>query len=239
MKKIVSVFSILLAGNFCFAQETAFTKLFNLGNCTFTSTGKNPYFILEPGYQLVLEKQGKEKELKLIITVLNETKKINNVETRIVEERETINGKLSEISRNYYAIETRTNSVFYFGEDVDNYGKNGKIINHEGSWKVDSGGAQPGLMMPGLITIGSRYYEEVAPGTATDKAEILSNEETLEVPAGEFHNCLKIVETSDMKPQAREYKFYAPGIGLIYDYGERLLLKKYGMITDPKNKTKK
>src|SRR5437016_10880559 len=49
------------------------------------STGRNPYFILEPGHTLVLEGGGAQ----LIITVLNETKKVDGVETRVVEERET------------------------------------------------------------------------------------------------------------------------------------------------------
>lgn len=49
------------------------------------STGRTPYFIREPGYSLVLEGDNTQ----LTITVLNETKKIDGVETRIVEERET------------------------------------------------------------------------------------------------------------------------------------------------------
>src|SRR6516165_2795391 len=82
-----------------------------------TSRGKNPYFILEPGYQLVLE-GGNER---LVVSVLNETKIVDGVETRIVEERETKNDKIVEVSRNFFAISKRTNSVYYFGEEVDEY----------------------------------------------------------------------------------------------------------------------
>src|SRR5262249_44093690 len=64
------------------------------------SVGRNPYYILEPGYQLVLE-GGKER---LVITVLNETKMVDGVETRVVEEHESKDGKVVEISRNYFAI---------------------------------------------------------------------------------------------------------------------------------------
>jgi hypothetical protein len=35
--------------------------------------------------------------------VLDETKTVDGVETRIVEERETVNGKPIEVSRNYFA----------------------------------------------------------------------------------------------------------------------------------------
>src|SRR5215471_16360599 len=100
------------------------------------STGRNSFFILEPGYQLTLEK-GKER---LVITVLNETKVIDGVETRIVEERETDDGEPVEISRNYYAISKRTGNVYYLGEDVDIY-KRGKVASHDGSWVSGVGGA--------------------------------------------------------------------------------------------------
>src|SRR5262245_8348710 len=53
-------------------------------------TGRNPFFILEPGYFLILRKGNEEST----ITVLDETKKVDGVETRIVEEKETKNGKI-------------------------------------------------------------------------------------------------------------------------------------------------
>ena len=133
------------------------------------SVGRNPYFILEPGYTLVLEGEGAQ----LTITVLNETKRVDGVETRVVEERETKGGKLTEVARNYFAISKRTNDVFYFGEDVDMY-KDGKVVSHEGSWLSGVNGSKFGLMMPGRALIQSRYYQEVAPNIAMDRATIFS-----------------------------------------------------------------
>src|SRR5215813_4844961 len=104
------------------------TSHFQTDGDELVSIGRNPYFILEPGYQLVLEGGGTQ----LIITVLNETKRVDGVETRVVEERETKNGQLIEVARNYLAISRRTNDIFYFGEDVDMY-KGGKVVNHDGS----------------------------------------------------------------------------------------------------------
>src|SRR3989442_7671453 len=84
------------------------TSRFLMEGDELVSSGRNPYFILEPGYQLVLEGGGTQ----LIITVLNETKIVDGVETRVVEERETKNGQLIEVARNYFAISRRTNDVF-------------------------------------------------------------------------------------------------------------------------------
>ena len=85
------------------------TSVFLVEKDELLSVGRNPYFILEPGYRLVLEGDGAQ----LIITVVNETKKVDGVETRVVEERETKGGKLVEVARNYFAISKRTNDVFY------------------------------------------------------------------------------------------------------------------------------
>ena len=203
-----------------------FSESFMQDSCSFQTTGRNPYFILEPGYQLVLEgMEGKDK-IKLVITVLNETKKIGNVETRIVEENESANGKTVEISRNFFAFCKQTGSIFYFGEEVDMY-KNGKIINHEGAW-IAEGNNKAGIMMPGLVLIGARFYNEMAPGVAMDRVEIISISNTLQTPAGTFYNCLKTEETTPLEPKAKEYKLFTPGIGLIKD-GD-LLLTKYGFI---------
>jgi hypothetical protein len=81
-----------------------FTDEFFLEDCNFLSTGSNKFFILEPDYQLVLNHEKKSGKIELIIIVLNETKDVQDIETRVVEERETEGGELVEVSRNYYAI---------------------------------------------------------------------------------------------------------------------------------------
>jgi len=204
-------------------ETEGFTDDFSAEKGELTHTGKNPYFILEPGYQLILE-DGKER---IEITVLNETKMVDGVECRVVEERESKDGKLAEVSRNFFAISKRTNSVYYFGEDVDIY-KDGKVVNHEGAWLSGKDGARFGLMMPGLPLLGARYYQEVAPKTAMDRAEIVSMGQTVKTPAGEFKNCLKTEETSPLEKGTKEYKMYALGVGQITE-GEMKLVK-YGKV---------
>jgi hypothetical protein len=197
------------------------TNDFSAEKDALSSAGRNNFFILEPGYQLVLEN---EKE-RLVITVLNETKKVDGVETRVVEERETNDGQLVEVSRNYFAISRRTGNVYYFGEDVDIY-KNGKVTSHDGAWLSGVDGARFGLMMPAVPLVGARYHQEVAPKVAMDRAEIVSVTETFKAPAGEFKNCVKTKETTPLEPDVGQ-KHYAPGIGLIQDGGLKLV--RHGM----------
>jgi len=195
----------------------------------FSSSGSNAYFILDPGFQLVLEGKEDNEIVLLIITVLDETKMIGNIETRIVEERESKNGQLVEVSRNFFAISKKTNNVYYFGEDVDIY-SDGKIVSHGGAWIDGKDGAKYGLIMPGKILLGSRYYQEIAPNVAMDRAEIISVTESMKTPAGTFKNCLKTQEGSGLNPKEKEYKYYAPKIGLIKE--GNLKLTKYGNIKE-------
>jgi hypothetical protein len=199
------------------AAERLFRDTFRVDKAALSDTGRGTYFILEPGYKLILE-EGKDT---LTITVLDETKMVDGVKTRIVEERETANGKLIEVSRNYFAIDTKTGDAYYFGEDVDMYDADGKVTGHEGSWLAGVNGAKFGLLIPGKPKVGDRYCQEVAPPVAMDRAEVVSVADEVNVPAGVFKNCLKTKESSALESGVEE-KLYAPGVGLLKDGGFKL-----------------
>ena len=195
---------------------------FNITKRKLTHTGKSKYFTLEPGFQFIL----KSKKVKMITTVLDETKEINGIVTRVVEEKEEENGKLTEITRNFFAIDKETGDIFYFGEEVDVY-KQGKIVDHSGSWEAYKNSSKPGMFMPGNPKVGMKYYQEFAPGVAMDFAEVLSISETVKTPHGELKNCLKTLDSSTIKAM-KEYKTFAPGIGLVEFEGMKLV--SYGYI---------
>lgn len=202
-----------------------FVSQFEVDKNNLVTHGKNDFFILEPEYQLVLEGPNE----KVFITVLEKTKIVDGVKTRVVEEREFENGELTEVSFNYFAIDKTTSAVYYFGEDVDIY-EDGKIVRHEGEWLSGVDRARFGLIMPAIPKIGFAHYQEIAPGKALDRAEAVSLTEMLKTPAGEFRECLKVLETSGMDADERGYKTYAKGVGMIQD--EDMLLVKYGYIDD-------
>lgn len=191
-----------------------------------SATGRNRYFILEPGYQLVLEGKEERRAVQLTITVLDEVKTVAGVETRVVEERETADGQLVEVSRNYCAIGARSHHVYYFGEDVDEY--NGNQVVHGGAWLAGVNGATFGILMPGEVKTGARYYQEKAPRVAMDRAENVSVSDEFTAPAGRFIHCLKVKETTPLEPGNVEYKLHAPDVGLVQDGGLRLV--RYGLV---------
>lgn len=207
----------------------AWRDTFDIDRAHLSVTGRNDFFILEPGYRIVLRGRDEGRPAEVIITVTDETRVVMGIPTRVVEERESVGGRLIEVSRNFFAIDRRTKDVYYFGEDVTKYRRNGTPYDAEDAWLAGEDGARPGLIMPGTLRIGDRYYQEHAPGTAMDRSEVVSLTETVETADGEdLENCLKIIETTPLEPNERSPKFYARGIGMIYDSGLRLA--EHGMM---------
>jgi hypothetical protein len=206
-----------------------FTDTFPLGECTFQTVGGNPYFILQPGRELhysnaecVAEGECGELE-ELVITVLDETFGVTlpidgvmtTVTTRVVEEHETVDGEVSEISRNFFVACAETRDVYYFGEEV---------VGAGGEWLAGTNGARPGLIMPGgAFLLGARYFQEIAPDVALDRAEHVAMGLEMELPAGDFEGCVEVEETTPLE-KGTSTKIYCPGTGLVFDDGLELTL---------------
>jgi hypothetical protein len=202
------------------AHEPDFTEDFNRDGCTFVTSGATPYFPLWVGYSLTLEgeveDEGEILEVTSINTVLPETERVDRVLTRVYEERELEDGELVEVSRNFVALCRETGDLWYFGEDVDDY-EDGEIVGHEGAWRAGVNGAQPGVLLPGSPMIGARYFEEMAPGVALDRGEIVAMGEEVTVPVGTFTNTIMTVGTSGLDPEAADEKSYAYMVGNVVD----------------------
>lgn len=203
------------------AHDPEYTEDFDRDRCTFTSVGSNPYFPLWPGYALDFEGQELDDEDELVdiaatITVTTDTELVDGVLTRVIEERESEDGELVEVSRNFFAYCRETGDVWYFGEDVDDY-DDGVIVGHEGAWRAGVDGAEAGIVMPGTPMIGARFFEEIAPGIAEDIGEIISLDAMLTVPSGTYQDLLYVVEGSALDPDDFSEKWYSHGLGLVKD----------------------
>jgi len=217
---------LLVCGGMLGSQATKdkdFQTAFPVDKKNLGVNGSNSYFNLTPGYQLFYQ-HGKETE---VVTVLNEIKGIDGVGARVVEDREfNSDGKLVELTHDYYAIDASTNDVYYMGEEVDEYDKSGKVKGHEGSWLSGVKGAKFGLMMPANPRAGQKFYQEQAAGVAMDRVEIVSVTESLSVPAGKYTKVVHAVETTPLEG-GKANKWYVSGIGAIKD--DAMELVKYGM----------
>jgi hypothetical protein len=193
------------------AQQAGWREKFDVRKSDLMPVGNNSYLPIQPGKVLKL-RHGIDS---LTVTILPETKMIDGVSCGVLEERETKDGKLVEISRNFFATDRNTSDVYYFGEDVDNY-KDDKIISHESAWQAGKKGAKFGLMIPGQPRQGDKFYQEIAPKVAMDRVEIASTDERVSTPAGTFEHCVHLKETTPLEGDV-SHKWYAPGVGMIKD----------------------
>ena len=211
--------------------EPEFTDDFPVEECTFTPFGGNELFSLMPGRRTYFDNSScvaagecEERE-DLVITVTPELKKVlidddgerRPVWTRVVVEHEREDGEIKEISRNYFAMCASSRDVYYFGEDVDIYA-GGKVVSHAGAWLAGRHRAQPGIIMPdSAFILGQRYYQELAPGVALDRAEHVEAGLEIDLEAGNFDDCVEVSETTPLESGSESTKVYCPGVGLVID----------------------
>ncbi len=202
-----------------FTPDPEFTSSFLPEPCKFKTKGDNPFFPLRPGWRIVLES---EEEVAMI-TVLRETRVVNGVKTRVVEEfeLERDGAELVPVERslNFMAYCEQTGSVHYFGEDVFFFDDGGNPIPGTGGWLAGQNGARAGVIMPGTILVGGGYYQEIAPeDSALDKGRIVEFAEGCDAGDFEFEQqCVEIVDTSDCDPASEDLKVYVAGVGNVVD----------------------
>lgn len=177
----------------------------------------NPYFPLLD--QKTRAFVGETPDERFELTVLGAGPVILGVQTTARRDRSFEDGLLVEDTFDYYAQDSIGN-VWYFGEDVTNfhYDDEGNLIgtDNESAWRAGINGALPGYIMPVDLTVGFNYYQEFAVlDEALDQGLTFAADQIVSIAIGEFSNVLQVLETSELEPDAREFKYYAPGVGLI------------------------
>ena len=171
-------------------------------------------------YQGSFEDEGELVTERFVLTDrVGEGPIILGVQTSTQRDQSFEDGLLVEDTLDYYAQDSAGN-VWYFGEDVTNfiYDDDGNLIdtNSESAWRAGVNGAQPGFIMPASLTVGFNYFQEFAAADeALDQGTISALGLTMTVPVGTFTDVLRVLETTELDLDAREFKFFAPDFGLI------------------------
>ncbi len=175
------------------------------------------------------------------VSILTDTESVGGQPTRVMEEREWVDGELAEVSRNFVNQCPNTQDVYYWGEDVCIAAGSEDALEEEpyeghidctdidesltwgsGAWRAGIEDAEPGILFPGgAFLLGANYFQEVAEN-AQDWA---TNEEmglTVDNPAGgEFEDCVLVLDRNLLEdPKSKEdgdEKIYCPGIGIVQD----------------------
>lgn len=173
----------------------------------------NPYFPLTPGTTYVYEQHDEDGVEHQELTVTHETRVILGVTCIQVHDVVALNGEVIEDTLDWYAQDVHGN-VWYFGEIAMNF-EGGWLANVDGSWTGGVNRAKPGIIMQADPHVGNVYRQEFDLGNAEDVAAVLSLTESVDVPYGHFDGCLKTEDYTPIEPDAREHKFYAPGVGQV------------------------
>lgn len=218
--------ALILAALVAGASGAGATTLPDFGAASFLPGAPidNRYFPLMPGFNAVLRAEGIDEDGE---TFTEETRlsfggagrEILGVQTTVQRDLAFEDGLLVEDTFDYYAQDTAGN-VWYMGEDVTNYiyDEDGILIGttHDSAWIAGESGALPGYIMPAVPILGEAYFQEFAPvQDALDEALIFGLGLTVSSGGVDYSDVLAVLETTSLDPDAREFKFYAPRIGLI------------------------
>ena len=182
------------------------------------------YFPLLPGSRNVLVARGVDEEgerftERTVRSFAGRGPKILGVRATTMLDKAFEDDLLVEKTRDYFAQDRRGN-VWYLGEDVTNfhYDDDGNLIgtDSESAWRAGRNGARPGYIMPVSRKLGFNYFQEHAPkDEALDHGLTFAVLDKLKVGEATYFKVLKVLERSAADPDARDFKYYAPGIGLI------------------------
>ena len=174
----------------------------------------NPYYPLETGKTYVFEGMTEEGMERIEVKLKSGTKNIMGITCAIQNDKVWLNGVLIEDTDDWIA-QDNDGTVWYFGETVKNYNSRGEFVDSGGSWEAGVDGAQPGLWMPAQPILGMKYRQEYYFNEAEDEAEIIEVGLTVTTRYGTFTDCIVTHDFTDLDKEVKEYKTYAPGIGLI------------------------
>ncbi|HET6362098.1 MAG TPA: hypothetical protein VFH11_08575 [Gemmatimonadota bacterium] len=178
----------------------------------FSTASSNPWFPMEVGQQWTYEGEEDGVPVRLLITVLDETRLVAGVTTRAIEEREWEDDELLEVSWNYFA-EAGDGTICYFGEDVDIYEE--EEIVHEGAWCADESPNAPGIIIPADPRPGMKFPMESAPGIAEDEGKIVGIG-PVTVPFGSFDETIRVREFNPLDG-GKGFKVFGADVGLLID----------------------
>ena len=199
----------------------------------------NPYFPLVPGHMWTYKtrEDGEVTETNTVeVLAADKSVTIEGVDCVVVhdivyEGNTTDPDSMIENTYDYYA-QALDGTVWYFGEfslakqECDE--ETGELCQglwgDEGSWQAGFEGGKPGIIMfahPSMVEYETVYRQEFALGDAEDVAEVINfNEESVTVPYSSFPADSQLLQTRDfspLEPGVGDYKYYAPGVGVILE----------------------
>jgi hypothetical protein len=172
----------------------------------------NPLFPTSETAQVIQLGTEGGRALRVEVTLLPSTRTIewDGDQVEVVEALYIAygDGRLLEVTLDFFA-QADDGSVWYFGEEVDNY-EGGAVSDHGGAWLAGRDGP-PGMIMPADPQVGDVFRPENIPGLVFEEDIVKSTGETVDGPRGPVEGAIRVEE--HLMEGTSEQKIWAPGYG--------------------------
>jgi hypothetical protein len=174
----------------------------------------NPLFPISTLRSAIFSGRVEGKPFHTETTLLPETRIIEidegrRVEARISQYTAYLDGRVEEVAIDYYA-QADDGSVWYLGENVNDYDENGFVDSTLGSWLAGRDGPAQ-MIMPGDPRVGDVHRAENIPAIAFEEVTVKEVGRTVDGPTGPVEGALVERELHD--DGTHSDKIFAPGYG--------------------------
>jgi hypothetical protein len=188
--------------------------VFNHGSAKIT----NRFLPISKFHRTVLKGVDTGQRLRIVRTLQHRTKAFTyhheSVKAALVKDVVTNVKARRRIEKTIdYFAQDKAGTVYYFGEDVNEYSRNGHI-NHEGQWRLGRDTHTPGILMPAHPKLGDSFKSEAVPHVTHETDHIVAVGRNERIAGHRYRHVIKIRENAGPPPEV-EFKTYAPGTGVI------------------------
>jgi hypothetical protein len=155
----------------------------------------NPWLPLASGARWTYEATGVTPGA-VTVSVSDQTETVAGVATTVVTRSDPTGAEVVD----YYA-QDRGGNVWWLGR--------------QGEWRAGEDGAQAGLAMPADPRLGDGWRAAYAEGVVDVRAEVVTLDQVVSVPAGRFSDLVGIDTSDPLTPGVATRSYYASGTGLV------------------------
>jgi hypothetical protein len=175
----------------------------------------NRWWPLQPGTEFVYEGTAVDGDRRIrrrvVVTVSDMIKVVDGVPSTVLWERDYDSDELVEAELAFYAQDDDGN-VWHLGQYPEEY-EDGELVGAP-AWITGQQGAEAGLAMLGNPVPGPTYSQGYGPAVDyLDRARVYKVGQETCVAAGCYKDVLVTDEFALDEPEARQLKYYAPGVG--------------------------
>jgi hypothetical protein len=175
----------------------------------------NRWWPLQPGTEFVYEGTAIDGDQRIrrrvVVTISDMIKVVDGVPAMVLWERDYNSDELVEAELAFYAQDDDGN-VWHLGQYPEEY-EDGELVGAP-AWITGQQGAKAGLAMLANPVPGPTYSQGWGPKVDyTDRARVYKLGQETCVAAGCYKDVLVTDEFALDEPEARQLKYYAPGVG--------------------------